>query len=240
MSEARYIISDAAKKVSVEPHVLRYWEEELDLKIPRNEMGHRYYRERDIEILKMVKLLKDKGYQLKAIKMEVETMEKELDIVPMSKQENKNLEETKQISTNSYEPSQKTERISTNSYEVSQKTEHIPTNSYEVSKKTEQDTLDALGREERMMQFRMIMSDIIGQALKDNTQDLSFAVTHSISEHVLKEMDYLAREREEKDEAHYQRIDELIREIQKNRAEVAAHLETTTSDKKKKRFFCKK
>lgn len=230
MNEARYIISDAAKKVSVEPHVLRYWEEELDLKIPRNEMGHRYYRERDIEILKMVKLLKDKGYQLKAIKMEVETMEKELDIVPISKQEDKILEkseqESKPISTTSYEPLQKEERISTNSYELSQK--------------PNQETLDTLGREERMMQFRMIMSDIVGQALKENTQDLSFTVTNSISEHVLKEMDYLAREREEKDEAYYQRLDELIREIQKNRAETAAHLETTTSNKKKKRFLRRK
>ena len=230
MSEARYIISDAAKKVSVEPHVLRYWEEELDLKIPRNEMGHRYYRERDIEILKMVKLLKDKGYQLKAIKMEVETMEKELDIVPISKQEDKPLENSEQES----------KTLSTNSYEPSQKPEHISTNSYELSQKSNQETLDTLSREERMMQFRMIMSDIIGQALKENTQDLSFAVTNSISEHVLKEMDYLAREREEKDEAYYQRIDELIREIQKNRAETAAHLETTTSKKKKKRFLHRK
>ena len=75
MNEVRYIISDAAKKVCVEPHVLRYWEEELDLKIPRNEMGHRYYREKDIEMLKLVKQLKDKGFQLKAIKMEVDALE---------------------------------------------------------------------------------------------------------------------------------------------------------------------
>ena len=214
MSEARYIISDAAKKVSVEPHVLRYWEEELDLKIPRNEMGHRYYRERDIEILKMVKLLKDKGYQLKAIKMEVETMEKEFDIVPIPKQEDKQFEK--------------------------QEIEKFSTNSYELPQKTEQETIETLNREERMMQFRMIMTDIIGQALKDNTQDLSFAVTHGVSEYVLKEMDYLAREREEKDEAHYQRLDELIREIQKNRAEAAAHLEAAPPNKKRKRFFHRK
>ena len=216
MSEARYIISDAAKKVSVEPHVLRYWEEELDLKIPRNEMGHRYYRERDVEILKMVKLLKDKGYQLKAIKMEVETMEKELDIVPIPKQEDKKFEKQEK------------------------ETEKISTNLYELPQKTEQQTVEPLNREERMMQFRMIMTDIIGQALKDNTQDLSFAVTHNVSEHLLKEMDYLAREREEKDEAHYQRLDELIREMQKNRSEAAAHLETATPNKKKKGFFRKK
>ena len=40
MGEIRYLISDASKKVDVETHVLRYWEEELGISIPRNEMGH--------------------------------------------------------------------------------------------------------------------------------------------------------------------------------------------------------
>ncbi len=43
MDEVHYLISDASRKVDVEAHVLRYWEEELELGIPRNEMGHRYY-----------------------------------------------------------------------------------------------------------------------------------------------------------------------------------------------------
>ena len=41
MAEIHYLISDASKKVDVESHVLRYWEDELELAIPRNEMGHR-------------------------------------------------------------------------------------------------------------------------------------------------------------------------------------------------------
>ena len=41
MSEIRYMISETAKQVDVEAHVLRYWEEELSLPIDRNEMGHR-------------------------------------------------------------------------------------------------------------------------------------------------------------------------------------------------------
>ena len=41
MEKVRYMISDAAALAGVETHVLRYWEEELDLTIPRNEMGHR-------------------------------------------------------------------------------------------------------------------------------------------------------------------------------------------------------
>ncbi len=36
----KYLIKEAAKLVDVEPHVLRYWEEELDMRIKRNDMGH--------------------------------------------------------------------------------------------------------------------------------------------------------------------------------------------------------
>lgn len=68
MEEIRYLISDASKKVDVETHVLRYWEEELGLSIPRNEMGHRYYTEFHIHLFRQVKQLKARGYQLKAIR----------------------------------------------------------------------------------------------------------------------------------------------------------------------------
>ena len=47
-AERIYMISDAAKQVEVEAHVLRYWEEELEIPAKRNEMGHRYYTEEDI------------------------------------------------------------------------------------------------------------------------------------------------------------------------------------------------
>ena len=49
-TEKIYMISDAAKNVKVEAHVLRYWEEELKLPVRRNEMGHRFYTEEDIRI----------------------------------------------------------------------------------------------------------------------------------------------------------------------------------------------
>ena len=48
MGEVRFMISEAAKKVQVESHVLRYWEEELHIPIGRTEMGHRYYTQDDI------------------------------------------------------------------------------------------------------------------------------------------------------------------------------------------------
>ena len=68
----RYMISDAASLVNVESHVLRYWEEELELDIPRNEMGHRYYTEENINEFMRIREWKEQGYQLKAIRMLVQ------------------------------------------------------------------------------------------------------------------------------------------------------------------------
>ena len=62
MGEERYTVSQAAELAGVKPYVLRYWEEELNLRIARNEMGHRYYTRYDIQ------LLKQRGLQLRAIR----------------------------------------------------------------------------------------------------------------------------------------------------------------------------
>lgn len=68
MDQEFYLIKEAATKIGVESHVLRYWEDELKMDIHRNAMGHRYYTEKDIQILSKVKELKERGLQLKAIR----------------------------------------------------------------------------------------------------------------------------------------------------------------------------
>lgn len=68
MSEVRYMISEAAKKVQVESHVLRYWEEELALEIGRTDMGHRYYTEDDIQLFLCIQKLKNEGMLLRDLK----------------------------------------------------------------------------------------------------------------------------------------------------------------------------
>lgn len=76
MGETRYMISDMAKKVDVEAHVLRYWEEELEIGISRTELGHRYYTEEDVSLFLKIKELKERGLQLKAIKVLIPRLEK--------------------------------------------------------------------------------------------------------------------------------------------------------------------
>lgn len=68
MGEVRYMISEAAKRVNMETHVLRHWEEELELEIGRTEMGHRFYTEEDIRLFNCIKELKEQGMMLRELK----------------------------------------------------------------------------------------------------------------------------------------------------------------------------
>lgn len=66
--ETRYTVRQAAEMTGVKAYVLRYWEDELDLRIQRNELGHRYYTGYDIQVFMNIKELKKRGLQLRAIK----------------------------------------------------------------------------------------------------------------------------------------------------------------------------
>ena len=64
----RYTVRQAVTLTGVKSYVLRYWEEELELRIGRNELGHRYYTPFDIQLFLKINELKSKGLQLKAIR----------------------------------------------------------------------------------------------------------------------------------------------------------------------------
>ena len=66
--ETRYTVRQTVEMTGVKSYVLRYWEEELELQIHRNELGHRYYTGYDIQLFLNIKELKRRGLQLRAIK----------------------------------------------------------------------------------------------------------------------------------------------------------------------------
>ena len=156
------MISDAAKMVDVESHVLRYWEDELELPIGRNEMGHRYYTEDNIRMFHHIKDLKEQGFQLKAIKV----------LIPEMEQGN------------------------------------VPP---AIVREPEPPTGD------KMEQFQMILGKVVSQAIRENQQEMGKELSHQVSTQVVKEMDYLFRLQEEREETHYKKLDELIRSSQKQR-----------------------
>lgn len=199
MAEKVYSISEAAALVTVETHVLRYWEEELDIDIRRNEMGHRCYGEKDVKILQRVKTLKDKGIQLKAIKDVVHKMYEAVDTADDS-----SAADTKDSEVNAIINTFDTIRV-------------------------RQDELDEgkAGDDSRIVDFKMaqfqnIMDKIVGNSIKDNMKAITQSVSTAVTENVVKQMDVLMRENEEQEEARYRKLDATIRELQHARQEIAA------------------
>lgn len=189
MSHTRYIISDASKQLEVEPHVLRYWEEELQLDIPRNAMGHRYYREEELTTIRGIKKLKEQGFQLKAIKLILPSIDK--------------IEKL---------PEEARKRLCS---ELNEKIADQEKNSLILH--TEMNIKQRDQQEEKMEQFQTIMTRIIQNALVDTNKNLSKEVSKEVTTSVVKAVDYQFRMHEEREEAHYRKIDEAIRNCQRRK-----------------------
>lgn len=200
MIEKRYIISDAAKKVEVETHVLRYWEDELNIEIPRNEMGHRFYTDFYINIFKKVRELKDGGFQLKAIKMLIpEIIEKE-----KSGGADVDVLKNELFETIDASDSPETSKII--------KEEEGITVVREVESQNSQ--LNTADKNYKLEQFQEIMNEVVSNALMDNTKELSRQVGDIVSDNVTKELDYLMHLREKQEEERFKKLDETIRMYQ--------------------------
>ena len=199
MSETHYLISDAAKKVDAPSHVLRYWEEELEMDIPRNEMGHRYYTDLHIRLFRQVKELKEKGYQLRAIKAALaRSLESDGEVVVPTEV----LEE-----------------------DVVAALKECAERENEQMEKMDDREITSLMAKEKAEQFRNLMVQMIGQAIEENNEKLSQDISKMVNDKVLKELDYLMRVADERDEERFRQLDETIRLYQKEnkgKAEAAA------------------
>lgn len=214
MEEIRYIISQASKRVEVEAHVLRNWEDELGLPIPRNQLRHRYYRDSDIELLKAVKKLKDNGLQLKAIKMLLPNLTQldNMDVESMIKLKDELNGKVIEMYNDEKEP----EKVDGTSIITSD----------EKHEMKEQPN-------DKMGQFKAIMSHIILSALKENNTVLTDEISVNVTDGVIKEMNYLMRLQEEKEEERYKKFDSTLREYQKSRSMAAVAFDGKARKKSK-------
>lgn len=73
--EKKYSISEVSKITGYEPHVLRYYESDFDLQIPRTNSNRRYYTHKEIERFIYIKELQNKGLTNKQIKLILESPE---------------------------------------------------------------------------------------------------------------------------------------------------------------------
>ncbi len=61
MGEKIYTIKDLSKITEIKITTIRKYEVDFDLKIPRNEMGHRVYSESEVQIYRKIKAMKERG-----------------------------------------------------------------------------------------------------------------------------------------------------------------------------------
>lgn len=259
MAEIHYLISDASKKVDVEAHVLRYWEEELELSIPRNEMGHRYYTDFHIRLFRQVKMLKEKGYQLKAIKAALaKSLESggkviipnevlEEDVIAALKETgvgDQNMKEQMETGTKKHGQASGGEDMATGAEHKSAVDGGGAGNETAKERTSlapfDEESMEAILAGEKMEQFQRVMNHIIGRAMEENSEKLSQDISYLVHDKLMKEMDYLMRVADEREEERFKQIDELIRTYQRDsqsRSEAAAAVSKLPFFRFKKKKF---
>ncbi len=247
MEEVRYMISETAKRVGVEAHVLRYWQKQLELPISRNEMDQRYYKESDIELFQRVKHMIKNGFQLKAIKMLLSDIDK-ADIQDVL------LQETIRQDITTYDTAMTDHAVSNslvsglellkNSENREEQMQYMEENNENTNENTNETSLimeqaHELPEEQgsKMDRFGVVLKHILLSALKENNEIISKEISGNVTEGVIREMNYLMRLQEEKEEERYRKFDATLRDYQKSRMMAAA---TTDKHKRKKsKFFAK-
>lgn len=218
--EQTLFISDAAKKVHVEAHVLRYWEEELELPIKRNELGHRYYTEEDVKRFQEIRELKERGLQLKAIRLILKNGKLDRLADGENTQAEKAAEAAK-IAEKANSAAKAAEKMPADAQHGKKTVEVLKTVEKVTGEVEPIKTTSVVGeesREEKAARLQWLLKQLFKEVLQENNE----AMCREVRESILKEMDYQFRMQEERedereaaqikrDEEHFRRVDELLR-----------------------------
>ena len=218
--EQTLFISDAAKKVHVEAHVLRYWEEELELPIKRNELGHRYYTEEDVKRFQEIRELKERGLQLKAIRLILKNGKLDRLADGENTQAEKAAEAAK-IAEKTSSAAKAAEKMPADAQHGKKTVEVLKTAEKVTGEVEPIKTTSVVGeesREEKAARLQWLLKQLFKEVLQENNE----AMCREVRESILKEMDYQFRMQEERedereaaqikrDEEHFRRVDELLR-----------------------------
>lgn len=242
MSEYHYQISEASRLLAVEAHVLRYWEEELGMIIPRNEMGHRYYTEEHLRIFSQIKDMKERGYQLRAIRAILsgeEPPETPITEIPLRKEQK---EQTEQNPVPSGAPNPGPAIVpgadparvpSTDPSEAPatgpailpepEPGQKVPGRQPEIQMWNPADTACAEEREQRMNRFQEVVTRIVAQAMLCNNPGLAKDISSRVEADLVEEIRDMLNSSESRQEERFRKLDESMRAIQQgNRARYEA------------------
>ena len=205
--EKIYQVSEAAEELETEVYTLRYWENQLGLEVPRNAAGHRYYEETQIVMFRSVKRLKDAGFGLRQIKAMGERMSA---VAALSDEKLQDLR--KRIA--GLEAEQE-EVFCKKEADKQPEEEKFPLC---VSEPAE---CVATMEEERAEGVRLLqegMTKWLGDLMQKNNEQLSKTIEDGVSERMARQLRFMFRQQEEKEEERYRRLDRTIREYQQARA----------------------
>lgn len=200
------MIKEAAKELQVEAYVLRFWEDELGLEIKRNSMGHRYYDEKDLRMFKEVKTLKSQGFALKEIRVAIDKFKNE---------NGKNQENDRNTEQNNGMENEG--NTTSNIKQDSNETESRPNDSGDRTENADLKVVDF-----KQAQMQTIMNKIVANALRENKDIITTSIKSEITADVMRQFDTVMREKEEREEERYRKLDTILRELQQANREIAA------------------
>lgn len=237
MEEHRFLISETAKIVAVEPHVLRYWEEELEIPVGRTELGHRYYTRENIETFQKVKKLKEEGLQLKAIRLVLKgaahpgrqnggrEASGQTDGWQDTNGQTDDWRDAEDQTVKRQSGGQKTDSQQGGWRGTNGQSDNWRDAQEQTERESAQDEDVSLAvlrsNAQKLQQFMDLVEGIVEKVVKDNNVELQKRLEESMA----RETDYLLHIQEKREEEHFRLLDEAIRERQKNSRFVAASRE---------------
>lgn len=226
MGEVRFMISEAAKQVKVESHVLRYWEEELNLEIGRTEMGHRYYTKDDIQLFSCIKKLKDEGMLLKDLKPLIPELK-----ATRSRLQSSNEREAAPVNSTPAAGTKSVFQLKSDSKKEPEKSvsnaSSVPALKLnQVSEKKVDSAALTLADAEvipitQLEQVRSLIGNVLTEVVTANNETLKQDISKTVTKDVMREMDFLFQAKERQEEEHFRKLDCLIRQQQASRKEAA-------------------
>ena len=199
MEDKTYTVKEASELLELESHTLRYYEDELELQIPRNAMGHRYYRAHDMKVFQHIINLKEQGLQLKAIRNAIR---------------------------GAYNPEGENDWEEEGETYL-QAITSLETTTNGALGEAVVGGLDITDRNNtKVEQFRLMMKETFIQAIDENQaelkSELNYHIKYKIEEDMKEGIQKIEEIYEAKDKERYRKIDETMREMQKIRNEIAS------------------
>lgn len=209
MENIHYMISEAAKSVGVESHTLRYWEEELNLRIGRTEMGHRYYTKENIQLFHCINKLKDQGISLRELKVLIPEIQK---VKLQYRQKNNSIVKLDEISicgTYDKKPNVVEElKKEITSYRKKYVAKHV---------KFPIKVIKRHGLEGSKQDSETIELTNLKCVLENNNIVLTEEICSAVTESLKKEISYMLDAKELIEEEHFRKLDATIRAMQQER-----------------------